>query len=430
MKRQQWYRDGEVHKDIYIEQSIYEQELNDIFSSCWQFICHESQIPKSGDYFTSTIAKQPIVIIRKNSGEIKALHNRCPHKGVKILATENGNTGRFLRCPYHAWTFKTSGELLSIPVKREYDPSISSKCESVDGIKSIPNLVNYRGFIFIRMNNEGMSFDEFFGDSLSTIDNMVDRSPEQELKVVGKPLRHIHKCNWKMVMDNQTDTCHPMVAHESSAGEAIKLWENNNDLVNKPMAVELFSPFMSSHKFFSEMGIKVWPNGHGYTGVNNSIHKDYTSIPGYFDAMASRYGKSEAESILNDNRHNTVYFPNLVVKGPIQTLRIVHPISAQETVVESWVFELVGAPKGLLERTVQYNNLINSPCSMVAHDDVEMYERATEGLKSTASNWINITRLYSHDEDLTKPLVSSGTSEIAMRNFYKTWNDLMEKGNA
>ena len=53
-------------------------------------------------------------------------------------------------------------------------------------------------------------------DSLSSLDNMVDRSPEGRLEIAGPPLRYMHKCNWKMLVENQTDTCHPMVAHQSS----------------------------------------------------------------------------------------------------------------------------------------------------------------------------------------------------------------------
>ena len=50
---------------------------------------------------------------------------------------------------------------------------------------------------------------------------MIDRSPAGKLEVAGGVLRYMHNCNWKMLVENQTDTCHPMVAHESSAGTAM-----------------------------------------------------------------------------------------------------------------------------------------------------------------------------------------------------------------
>ncbi len=137
----------------------------------------------------------------------------------------------------------------------------------------------------------GISFEDFFGESLSSIDNMVDRSPAGRLEVAGPPLRYMHHCNWKMLVENQTDTCHPMVAHESSAGTAVKLWEelgHAGRMTPLPPAMEIIAPFMSPYEFFENMGIRTWPNGHGHTGVHHSIHSNYSAIPGYFEARWSR----------------------------------------------------------------------------------------------------------------------------------------------
>ena len=62
--------------------------------------------------------------------------------------------------------------------------------------------------------------------------------------------------------------------------------------------------------------------------------------------------------------------------------------------MESWTFRLVDAPDMLLERTLMYNRLINAPTSVVGHDDLEMYERAQEGLHVDANQWVNLQRLY------------------------------------
>jgi phenylpropionate dioxygenase-like ring-hydroxylating dioxygenase large terminal subunit len=254
---------------------------------------------------------------------------------------------------------------------------------------------------------------------------MVDRSPEGRLEVAGGVLRYMHRCNWKMLVDNQTDTCHPMVAHESSAGTAVKVWEQAPEGTPKPMAVELFAPFISPYEFFENMGIRVWENGHGHTGVSDSIHASYSGIPGYWDSMVAAYGEERAKQILGDVRHNTVYFPNIMVKGPIQTLRVFKPIAADRTLVESWTFRLVGAPDLLLERTLMYNRLINAPTSVVGHDDLEMYERAQDGLQSRARDWVNVGRLYSPDEVGQKNVATNGTNEWQMRNQYRAWGRYM-----
>jgi benzoate/toluate 1,2-dioxygenase subunit alpha len=194
------------------------------------------------------------------------------------------------------------------------------------------------------------------------------------------------------------------------------------------MAVEIFAPFIASYEFFEKMGIRTWDNGHGHTGVSHSIHSNYSAVPGYFDQMVAAYGEQRAKAILDESRHNTVYFPNLMVKGPIQLLRLFKPLAADKTLVESWTFRLVDAPDLLLERTLAYNRLINAPTSVVGHDDVEMYERAQEGLCADANPWVSLHRLYHPDESAIA--VDNGTTERQMRNQFRAWSRFMTEGAA
>ncbi len=414
-------REAEVHKDLYISQELFELEMERLFANTWVYVGHASQVPNKGDFFTTTVGNESVIMVRHTDDSIRVLYNRCPHKGVQVAAEPCGNTGKFFRCPYHAWTFKTDGSLLSIPLKKGYENTGFECTEGSHGMAAVKNVQVYRDFVFCRLSEEGESFEDFFGQSLSTIDNMVDRSPEGRLEVAGGVMRYMHNCNWKMLVDNQTDTCHPMVAHESSAGTAVKAWQEAPEGTPKPMAVELFAPFMSPYEFYEGMGIRVWENGHGHTGVSNSIHADYSEIPGYWDQMVQAYGEERAKSILGDTRHNTCYFPNIMVKGPIQTLRLFKPLAADKTLVESWTFRLVGAPDTFLERTLMYNRLINAPTSMVGHDDLEMYERAQQGLQSRGRDWMNLARLVEKDEDQQKNVVINGTSEMQMRAQFRAW---------
>ena len=414
-------RETEVHKAMFNDPEIFELEMEHLFANTWVYVGHDSQVPRPGDYITTTVGNQPVVMVRHSDQSVRVLYNRCPHKGTMVAGDACGNTGKFFRCPYHAWTFKTDGALLSIPLKKGYDPAVLSQCEANQGMKPVAAVRNHRGFVFCRLNEQGESFEDFFGDALTTLDNMVDRSPEGRLEVAGGVFRYMHRCNWKMLVDNQTDTCHPMVAHESSAGTAVKVWEQAPEGTPKPMAVELFAPFISPYEFFENMGIRVWQNGHGHTGVSDSIHAAYSGIPGYWDAMVAAYGEDRAHAILGDVRHNTVYFPNIMVKGPIQTLRIFKPLAADRTLVESWTFRLAGAPDLLLERTLMYNRLINAPTSVVGHDDLEMYERAQQGLASRGHDWVNVARLYADGEDGQRNVVTNGTNEWQMRNQYRAW---------
>jgi benzoate/toluate 1,2-dioxygenase alpha subunit len=421
-------RDQQVHRDVYVSEEVFQLEMEHMFPNSWIYVGHDSQVPNAGDYFGTTIGTQPVLLVRHTDGTVRVLFNRCPHKGTRITSETCGNTGKFFRCPYHAWSFKTDGSLLAIPLKKGYENTGFEQSEAARGMTPVRHVRNYRGFVFAKINDGGLNFEEFFGDSLSSLDNMIDRSPAGQLKVAGGVLRYMHNCNWKMLVENQTDTCHPMVAHESSAGTVVEVWKKAPPGTKKPMAVEIIAPFMSPYEFFENMGIRIWDNGHGHTGVHHSIHSDYSAVPGYFDKMTAAYGEERAKAILDEARHNTVYFPNIMIKGPIQLLRLFKPIAANKTLVESWTFQLVDAPDMLLERTLMYNRLINAPTSIVGHDDLEMYERAQEGLHSNGNEWVNLQRLYSPDEAGQTNVAINGTSEWPMRHQFRAWTKFMTMG--
>ena len=416
-------RDTAVHRDVYTSPAVFDLEMKRLFRRTWVYVGHASQVPEIGDFFTTTVGTEPVVMVRHTDRSVRVLYNRCPHRGVKIAGETCGNTGRFFRCPYHAWSFRTDGSIAAIPVPDGYKEASLAGTEAGAGMRPVGAVEIYRDFVFARLDETGISFANYFGDSLSTIDNMVDRSPVGKLEVAGGVLRYMHRCNWKMLVENLTDTMHPMVAHESSAGTAVEVWNKLGLSADAPRhpAVEIYAPFVSSYEFYQNMGIRTWANGHGHTGVSQSIHSNYSSIPGYWEAMEAAYGPDRAKAILGENRHNTVYFPNMTMKGPIQALRIFKPVAADRTMVESWTFRLVGAPDKILERTVLYSRLINAPTSPVGHDDLEMYERAQEALHVDANPWVNMQRLYAPGEFDHGTSVWNGTTEAQMRNQYRAW---------
>ena len=417
-----------VHRDVYTDPEVFQLEMERLWSRTWIYVGHASQVPDAGDYLTADIAAKPVIMMRQADGGIRVLMNRCAHKGTKVLGGRSGNTGKVIRCPYHAWTYRLDGSLAMIPLREGY---AGTRMEE-KGLFQINNLENYRGFIFVRLSEKGIGFKQFFGDSLSSIDYLADRSPEGELEIAGGCLRYLHNCNWKMFVENLNDTMHPMIAHASSAGTAKRLWDEKlkgrqgtpADLP-KPMAVEQFVPFVNGYQFFDDMGVRVYPHGHGFSGVHFSIHSSYSSIPEYEQAMLRAYGEERAKQILGTVRHNTVYYPSLTIKGAIQSIRVARPLAADSTLIESWTFRLKGAPDSLLQRTVMYNRLINSPMSVVGHDDLHCYRSIQEGLAAPGNEWVSLHRNFDPGELGAAEVTANGTSDISMRNQFRAWSEFM-----
>ena len=88
------------------------------------------------------------------------------------------------------------------------------------------------------------------------------------------------------------------------------------------------------------------------------------------------------------------------------------------------------APDALTARTAMYNRMINAPTSIVGHDDLEMYERAQEGLHVDGMEWVNIQRLLEDDEDFDQTYETNGTTERQMRNQFHAWAKFMTYGQS
>jgi benzoate/toluate 1,2-dioxygenase subunit alpha len=187
------------------------------------------------------------------------------------------------------------------------------------------------------------------------------------------------------------------------------------------MAIEQFVPFVSDYQFFDDMGVRVFDNGHSFSGANFSIHSKYSNVPEYDAAMKAAYGEERAGQILSLARHNTVYYPTLTIKGAIQSIRVVRPIAVDKTLIESWTFRLKGAPDALLQRTCTYNRLINSPFSVVGADDLHAYRGIQAGLHASGNEWVSLHRSFDPAEVDQPDVTTRGTSEISMRNQYRAW---------
>jgi benzoate/toluate 1,2-dioxygenase alpha subunit len=417
-------RPDSIHRDVYLDPELFELEMSRLWRTAWIYVGHESQTPNVGDFYTTQIGREPVILLR-GEDVVRVLQNRCAHKGTMILKGRSGQcVGGVLRCPYHGWTYRLDGAIRHVPLPHGYQGTALEPALGASRLAEVTSR-NYRGFVFARLSAQGPDFEEYFGAALTSIDNMVERSPQGRLEVAGGALRYLHDCNWKIFVENITDAMHPMVTHQSSAGTARRLWQGQPPEAPTPMVIEQLAPFVSSYDFFDNMGVRVFENGHSYTGVHFSIHSNYSAVSDYERVMAASYGEERARRILGEVRHNTLYYPSLTIKNAIQAIRVVRPLTVDRTLIESWTFRLVGAPDTLLERTALYSRLINSPTSIVGHDDLHCYRAIQEGLACSTGDWVSLHRNHSPDEAPGVARVYGATSEVSMRGQYRAWASLM-----
>src|ERR1700722_4316749 len=159
-------RDDAVHRDVYISPELFDLEMERLWRSAWTYVGHDSQVPNGGDFCTVNIAGQPLLMLRGSDGAVRVLLNRCAHKGAKIVGAPSGNCGKLLRCPYHGWIYALDGSLRPVPLKSGYAGTRFSESEPARGLTPAVDVAVYRGFVFVRLSREGVSFEQYFGDSL------------------------------------------------------------------------------------------------------------------------------------------------------------------------------------------------------------------------------------------------------------------------
>lgn len=426
----QLVRDDKVHRDVYADPEIFELEMDRIFGRTWLLVGHESQVPGAGDFLTTVLGRQPVMMVRQRDGSVKVLFNRCTHRGAKLCSADTGSVKQFV-CPYHGWTFSMDGALQGVPVPEGYGERVKDMMKE-RSLPEVPRVETYRGFVFASLAKDGQALEAFLGPLASSLDDLVDRSPTGEVEIAGGVSRHVYNGNWKLVLENHTDAIHPRFVHASSVAAANDQPDDTpSDGMTGDVGLRQMRQNGAPNEVWENLGLFAAPNGHSFMGDYHDDKKLVTSSGDpthqeYRRRMEEFYGTERTDEILGVTRWNSIIFPNVSFMSQFGQLRIVQPVAVDRTIVNTYVFRLKGAPEPMFRRAIAFANVVNGIGSPVLTDDLEVYERIQAGLHTDGTEWIDYSRGLGGDERVNGvERGATGTSEITMRNQFKAWLDYM-----
>jgi hypothetical protein len=184
---------------------------------------------------------------------------------------------------------------------------------------------------------------------------------------------------------------------------------------------------------WNEVPLHGFPGGHVYMGgfYRKGViapERDDPVFERYRRLLVERHGEERTTAILAMDRFNNLVWPTLSLNARFAALRVVKPLAADRTVVEVHCFRLDGAPEEMHALTLQFVNLAASPASLVASDDLEIFERCQRGLQNAGTDWIDVRRGALADKRQSDgSILGPGTSELAIRNQFAAWKSFMAR---
>ena len=196
----------------YSDQEVYDREQERIFGGpSWSYVALECEIPNPYDFIRATIGDKPVVVTRDGNGSINVFANHCAHRGVVFCRHDRGNAKRFI-CPYHQWTYDSTGMLVGMPFRRGYkgkggmDPEFKLQEHGAQALK----VAVRGGVIFASFDFAAPPLEEYLGPNML---GYFDRVFEgRELELLGYMRQRI-PCNWKFMFENLKDPYHASVLH-------------------------------------------------------------------------------------------------------------------------------------------------------------------------------------------------------------------------
>jgi len=178
----------------YVDARISELERLNVFGATWQLVARTSQLQNPGEFVSTRLTGEPIVIVRGDDGKLRAFYNVCRHHAAAVVTQPCGQSA-ILQCPYHGWKYGLDGSLKGIP---EFE-GVENFERADNGLAPI-RVDTWECFVFVNLDPNACSLASFLGRLVEKVAPLG----VSKLHYFDSRSYDIH-CNWKVFVDNYLD---------------------------------------------------------------------------------------------------------------------------------------------------------------------------------------------------------------------------------
>ncbi|WP_046869391.1 aromatic ring-hydroxylating oxygenase subunit alpha [Microvirga massiliensis] len=185
---------------FYTSAEYFAYEVEKFLSKEWHCLGRADEVARPGDYFTTTLLNEPLLVVRGDDQRIRVLSNVCRHRGMP-LAEGSGSTRRFV-CSYHAWSYNRDGKLANAPRMRDKGVTPDT-CRLPEFRSEIWN-----GFIYVNLDDDALPL----APKLQRLEHLLQNYQTAEMRIVHV-VEEEWRTNWKCLVENFMEAYHLSIVH-------------------------------------------------------------------------------------------------------------------------------------------------------------------------------------------------------------------------
>ena len=189
---------------FYASEEYLELEKEEIFRKEWICLGRVDEVRRRGDYFTTQLLNEPLLVACGEDDKVRVLSNVCRHRS-SVIVEGKGNAKNFV-CPYHAWTYANNGQLLRAPYMDQVAGFDVRGCR-------LPELASeiWRGFIYVNLDGKAKPL----APRLRGLEPYITNHHPENM-VVNVVLDEIWSTNWKCLAENYLEGYHLSTVHHKT----------------------------------------------------------------------------------------------------------------------------------------------------------------------------------------------------------------------